>query len=40
MKYEFKGDEEYIVIGCDGIWDVLSNEDMYNKLKYYQREKS
>ncbi|EKE40497.1 protein phosphatase, putative [Entamoeba nuttalli P19] len=31
--YELEGNEDFLVLACDGIWDVLSNEDVVSIIK-------
>lgn len=37
FEYELTGEEDFIIMGCDGIWETKSNEEMveyiYEKLK-------
>lgn len=30
---DLQGDEELLILGCDGIWDVMSNEDIVSAIK-------
>ncbi len=36
-EYDLTGDEDFIIMGCDGIWESKSNDEMveyiYGKLK-------
>lgn len=39
-KYTLRGVEDYIVMGSDGLWDVLSNEDAIHIIdQYFETEK-
>jgi len=31
---------KYIVMGCDGLWDVIANDELYNLLESYKKNKS
>eukprot|EP00775_Hariotina_reticulata_P010461 gene10461-10619_t len=33
LKYERTGSEEYLVLASDGLWDVMSNEEVYEYAK-------
>lgn len=41
-EFDLDGDEDFIIMGCDGIWETKSNEEMveyiYERLK--KKEKS
>lgn len=36
-EFDLNGNEDFIIMGCDGIWETKSNEEMvayvYDKLK-------
>ncbi|KAL7721327.1 Protein phosphatase 2C [Entamoeba marina] len=36
-KYELDGNEKLLVLACDGIWDVLTNEQIIEKINEYLR---
>ena len=36
-KYELQGDEDFVILACDGLWDVLSREDVVAFLKEYRQ---
>jgi serine/threonine protein phosphatase PrpC len=41
FKYKLKKNDKFIVIGCDGLWDVMSNQDVtYFVLNYINSNKN
>ena len=34
---EKRGDEQFIVLACDGIWDVMTNDDVANFVRYQMK---
>ena len=36
-KYQLKGDEEFLVIACDGVWDYMTNDDMIKTIRYLKQ---
>ena len=37
---EITTDTKYIVMACDGLWDVIDNKDLFNLLNFYKKNKS
>lgn len=34
MNYDRNGKEDFIVVACDGIWDVIDNAGVCERIKY------